>query len=268
MKISCLGPKESYSALAAKKLCPDAERVYCSNFAGTLNLLLDGTADAAILPVENCIMGSVVQNLDLISKAKNIIGVDEYVLRIEHRLVTKGNVPYENIQRICSHPQALDQCSEFIAKNFPNAKLVLTSSTAESLNLLDEHTAGLVGTHVKDMAEGLVFSEENIADEKNNFTRFLLFMRGNEPPEHSGFVYFSAVCPQEPGSLCRLLEVFNRHGVNLTRVESRPVSNIFGRYRFFIEFEGDIGSDMVRRVLKEAEENCEEYRLLGAYGIL
>ncbi len=268
MKISCLGPKESYSALAAKKLCPDAERIYCTSFMGTLNLLLDGTADAALLPVENCIMGSVVQSLDLISKAKDVIGVDEYVLRIEHRLATKGNIPYENIERICSHVQALNQCSEFIGKNFPTAKLVFTTSTAESLKLLDDHTAGIVGAHVKDMAEGLVLSDENIADEKNNFTRFLLFKRGCEPPEHSGFVYFSAVCGQGPGTLCRLLEVFNRHGVNLTRVESRPVSNLFGQYRFFIEFEGDIGSEMVKNVLKEAEQNCEQYRLLGAYGTL
>ena len=267
MKVSCLGPKESYSALAAEKLCKGAEKLYCSSFAATLNMLLDGIADAAVLPVENCIMGSVVQNLDLISGAENIMGVGEYLMPIHHRLVTKGNIPYSNITRVCSHIQGLSQCSEFIAKNFPFAKLVYTYSTAESLSLLDDHTAGIVGAHVKGRKDGLVLSDQNIADAKSNFTRFLLFERGRIPPRNSEFVYFSVVCKQETtGALCRLLEIFNRRELNVTRVESRPVRDLFGAYRFYIEFAGDIGSQNVQDALKEAEENSDEYKLLGAYG--
>ena len=267
MKVSCLGPKESYSALAALKLCKGAERLYCSSFPATLNLLLEGVADAAVLPVENCIMGSVVQNLDLISQAENIMGVGEYLMPIDHRLVTKGNIPYSDIQRVCSHIQGLSQCSEFLGKNFPFAKLVYTYSTAESLSLLDDHTAGIVGAHVKEDRDGLVLSEQNIADAKSNFTRFLLFKRGNTPPKNSEYVYFSVVCKQETtGALCRLLGIFNRYGINVTRLDSRPVKDVLGNYRFFIEFAGDIGSSNVQKALKEAEANSEEYKLLGAYG--
>ncbi len=267
MKVSCLGPKESYSALAVERLCEDAERLYCSSFSATLNLLTEGIVDAAVLPVENWIMGSVVQNLDLISNAEHVMGVGEYVMPVEHRLVTKGKIPYSNIQKVCSHVQAISQCSEFIGKHFPFAKLVYTYSTAESLSLLDEHTAGIVGVHVKGSKKGLVFSEGNIADAKNNFTRFLLFVRGDTPPEHSEFVYFTVVFKQETtGGLCRLLEVFNRHGVNVTRLESRPVRDSFGNYRFFIEFSGDIGSPIVKSALEEAKKISEGYRLLGAYG--
>ncbi len=267
MKVSCLGPKESYSSLAADKLCKGAEKLYCLSFAATLNLLLEGISDAAVLPVENCIMGSVVQNLDLISTAENVMGVGEYFLPVEHRLVTRGKVPYSNIQRVCSHVQALSQCSEFIANNFPAAKLIYTHSTAESLSMLDGHTAGIVGAHAKDGADGLVFSEENIADSKENFTRFLLFKRGNIPPEHSEYVYFSAVCKREKsGELCRILEIFSRRSINVTRVESRPVRDIFGNYRFFIEFAGDIGSENVKSALKETEAIAEDFKLLGAYG--
>ena len=266
MKVSCLGPKETYSALAAEKLCKGAEKLYCSSFAATLNLLLEGRVDAAVLPVENWIMGSVVQNLDLIIKAQNIMGVGEYLMPIDHRLVTKGKIDYSQIDRVCSHIQGLSQCSEFIAKNFPNAKLVYTYSTAESLSLIDDHTSGIVGVHVKGR-DGLVFSEQNIADAKSNFTRFLLFQRGSTPPKHSEFVYFSVVCKQEAtGTLCRLLEIFNRRGINITRVESRPVRELFGDYRFFIEFAGDIGSEVVQSALKEAEGTADEYKLLGAYG--
>ena len=266
MKVSCLGPKETYSALAAEKLCKGAEQLYCSSFVATLKLLTDGIADAAVLPVENCIMGSVVQNLDLISKTTNIMGVGECLMPIEHRLATKGDIPYSQITRVCSHVQGLSQCSEFVSKNFPNAELVYTSSTAESLRLLDEHTAGIVGAHVSGRA-GLVLSKENIADAKNNLTRFLLFVRGNTPPDHSEFVYFSATCKQEKaGSLCRLLEIFARRGLNLTRVDSRPMGDGIGRYRFFIEFEGDIASENVQDALQEAKKKSDEFTLLGAYG--
>ncbi len=267
MKVSCLGPKESYSAIAAERLCRGAEKLYCSSFTATLNLLTEGFVDAAVLPVENCIMGSVVQNLDLISQAKNVMGVGEYLMPIQHRLVTKGRIPYENIQRVCSHVQAISQCSEFITKHFPFAKLVYTYSTAESLSLLDAHTAGIVGAHLKGTGKGLVFSEENIADAKENYTRFLLFERGNTPPAHSEYVYFSVLCKKETtGELCRLLQIFDRHALSIARIESRPVRDIFGNYRFFIEFAGDIGSENVKEALREAEEVSEEYRLLGAYG--
>ena len=267
MKVSCLGPKESYSALAVERLCEDAERLYCSSFSATLNLLTEGIVDAAVLPVENWIMGSVVQNLDLISNAEHVMGVGEYVMPVEHRLVTKGKIPYSNIQKVCSHVQAISQCSEFIGKHFPFAKLVYTYSTAESLSMLDGRTAGIVGAHAKEGADGLVFSEENIADSKENFTRFLLFKRGNIPPEHSEYVYFSAVCKREKsGELCRILEIFSRRSINVTRVESRPVRDIFGNYRFFIEFAGDIGSENVKSALKETEAIAEDFKLLGAYG--
>ena len=267
MKVSCLGPKESYSSLAADKLCPGAEKLYCSSFAATLNMLLGGSVDAAVLPVENCIMGSVVQNLDLISEAENIMGVGEYLLPIEHRLVTKGHVPYSEITRVCSHIQGLSQCSEFLAKNLPDAQHVYTYSTAESLSLLDEHTAGIVGAHAKGCDDGLVFSEENIADAKRNVTRFLLFQRGNTPPSHSEYVYLSVQAKQEmPGSLCRLLEVFARRELNMTRIESRPLRDQIGRYRFFIEFAGDIGSQNVQEALKEVQRGSTAFKLLGAYG--
>ena len=267
MKVSCLGPKESYSALAAEKLCKGAEKLYCSSFAATLNMLLDGSADAAVLPVENCIMGSVVQNLDLISQAKNIMGVGEYLLPVDHRLVTRGNIPYSQITRVCSHIQGLSQCSEFLAKNLPNAQLVYTSSTAESLSLLDEHTAGIVGAHVKGCSDKLVLSDENVADAKSNFTRFLLFQRGNTPPPHSEYVYFSVVCKQETtGDLYRLFEIFNRRVLNITRVESRPVRDVFGDYRYFVEFAGDIGTQNVQDALKEIQTGSTDYKLLGAYG--
>ncbi len=137
MKVSCLGPGESYSCLAAKRFRSDATFVCCKSFKEVIDNLKSGEADFAVIPVSNCITGSIVKNLDLITETEGVMGVESFLLPVEHRLVTKGNIPYENIERVCSHVQALGQCEKFIQANFPNARLVVTRSTAESLSLLD-----------------------------------------------------------------------------------------------------------------------------------
>jgi prephenate dehydratase len=221
-----------------------------------------GDAEVGVLPVENSIQGGVLQVMDLLNRFE-VFGIREIILPIDHRLVTKGNVPYEQINCVYSHEQAIGQCSEFLDQNFPHARRMFTQSTAESLKLLDEHSAGIVGSHVK--GDGLVFSKENIANEKRNFTRFMLLKRGGELPEHSEKVFFCAVCAHRPGSLVGLLSVFAKYGLNLTRIESRPIRDVFGEYRFYIEFTGDIGSVDVCAALDETRLQCLQFRLLGAY---
>ena len=263
MKVSCLGPSESYSCLAAKHFRLDAEYVCCKSFPEVIEKLKSGEADFAVIPVSNFITGSIVKNLDLVTETDDVMGVESFLLPVEHRLVTKGHIPYEKIERVCSHVQALGQCEKFIQANFPNARLVVTRSTAESLSLLDGHTVGIVGAHAA--SDGLVFSEENIADESNNATRFMLFERRTQPPEKSNYIFFSAVCRHEAGALASFLGIFARLGLNLTRIASRPVQSAEGPYRFFMEFEGNIGSKEVQAALAKAKRQGAGFRLIGAY---
>ena len=263
MKVSCLGPGESYSCLAAKRFRSDATFVCCKSFKEVIDKFKSGEADFAVIPVSNCITGSIVKNLDLITETEGVMGVESFLLPVEHRLVTKGNIPYKNIERVCSHVQALGQCEKFIQANFPNARLVVTRSTAESLSLLDGHTAGIVGAHVA--GDGLVLSAENVADERENATRFMLFEKRTLPPEKSNYFFFSAVCRHEAGALASLLGIFAELGLNLTRIGSRPVQSAEGPYRFFMEFEGNIGSQEVQSALAEAKHRGAQFRLIGAY---
>ena len=111
-----------------------------------------------------------------------------------------------------------------------------------------------------------MLSQENIADEKRNFTRFLRLVRREEAhPERSEKVFFCATCKHRPGSLYELLGVFARSGINLTRIESRPIRDVFGEYRFFIEIDGDIARKEVVSALKEAETFCRQFHIIGAY---
>ncbi len=263
MKVSCLGPMGSYSEHAAQSMCVGYEVVLCHNFPEAVRKLTAGEVDYAVLPVENSLNGGVSECLDLLD-SENVFGVREDLLLVDHRLAMLEGTREEDIDTVCSHEQALGQCSEYLERRFPQAQFVETTSTVESLRLLNGHTAGIVGAHVK--REGVVLSEENIADSRGNYTRFLLVERAGAQPEHSVMVFFSAVCQHKPGALVNLLKIFRRYSLNLTRIQSRPVKEQFGQYRFFIEIAGDIGNERVKAALSEAKHVCSSFKLLGAYG--
>lgn len=262
-KVSCLGPAGSFSELAARKMCEGYEVVLCPGFASAVTKLLAGEVDFAVLPVENSLNGAVRQNLDLLER-ENIFGIREYLLPVDQRLAMLEGVSPKDIQYIYSHEQAIGQCAQYIRENFPDAQCVYTSSTVESLKKLDGHSAGIVGAHVE--RAGVVLSKENIADNKQNYTRFMLVERGSgEGKTTSVMVFLCAVCAHKPGELLGLLKIFQRYGLNLTRIESRPVKDEFGQYRFFIEFAGNIGSENTRKALSEVKASCSQFKLLGAY---
>lgn len=261
-KVSCLGPAGSYSEFAARNMCEGCEIVLCHNFAEAVKKLTAGEVDFAVLPVENSLNGGVSECLDLLD-SEAVFGSREYLLLVDHRLALLEGVKEEDVEVICSHEQAIGQCGEYLEKHFPHARLLETASTAESLKRLDGHTAGIVGAHVR--KEGVRLSEENIADNKGNYTRFLVVERERSVPEHSVMVFFSAVCAHKPGALVNLLKIFQRYSLNLTRIQSRPVKEAFGQYRFFIEIAGDIGNERVKSALSEARRYCASFKLLGAY---
>ena len=173
-RAACLGPAGSYSELAAHTLCPQAHILFFPTFPAVFDALEEGRSDAAVIPIENSIHGGVLQNLDLL-EVRAAVAVAEVRLRIDHRLATRQGVRFSEITRVYSHEQAIGQCARFLDEYLPHAERIFTDSTAKSLALLDEHSAGIVGAHTR--AEGVCLSPENIADEKNNFTQFFLLRR-------------------------------------------------------------------------------------------
>lgn len=264
MRIAYLGPEGSYSRLAAMKFCPDAEFYEFSTFKNAAQSL-EGVCDCVVLPIENSLNGSVTQNLDLLQEGENLIAYRELTLKIDHRLAIKNGADKSKIKRIFSHSQALAQCGEYLHKNFPQAILVGAPSTAASLDMLENDTdACIVGAHV--VRDGVSIGEENIADEKENYTRFLLVRKGcAENVARANKVYFSATCKHVTGGLVGLLQLIADEGFNLTKIESRPVKEKFGEYRFFIETEGDYFSDGFTRVLKAIESGAGQVKILGIY---
>ena len=281
MKIAFLGPEGSYSHLAAKAFLASESKgtnagggwdecIPFRNFAEVLAAVTSGKADAAALPIENSLQGGVSQNLDLLQATEDMYAMKEYVLRIEHHLIYKEGTKLSEIGRVYSHRQALDQCLEYLDKNLPFASLRETESTAFGLTKAMEDESGksaaIAGAHAVHLRNGFVMGEDCISDEKHNFTHFLLIKKGEASlPTHSQRVFFSAVCPHRKGSLLELLQIIAQYSINMTKIESRPVKEMPGHFRFFIEADCDIGSADVQKMLTAIKENTLECKLLGAY---
>ena len=152
----------------------------------------------------------------------------------------------------------------------PFASLRETESTAFGLTKAMEDESGksaaIAGAHAVRLRNGFVMGEECISDEKRNFTHFLLVEKGEEKlPAHSQRVFFSAVCPHRKGSLLELLQIIAKYSINMTKIESRPVKETPGHFRFFIEADCDIGSADVQEMLQSIKASTLECKLLGAY---
>ncbi len=285
MKIAFLGPEGSYSHLAAKTFLKAESAKTPSNavnwdecvpfrsFPDVFAAVASGRVDGAAIPIENSLQGDVSQNLDLLQSAKDLYAVSELVLRIEHRLVYKAGTPLSQIGRVYSHRQALDQCATFLNKEMPFAALRETESTGFGIaRAMEDDTgksAAIAGAHVENLHSGFVVGKNCISDEPNNFTHFLLIKKGEENlPEHSEKLFFSVVGPHRPGGLLGLLQEVAQQQINMTKIESRPVKDKPGEYRFFIETECDGGSKTARETLEAVRKNALELKLLGAYSKL
>ena len=142
-RVSYLGPEGSYSMLAARQLCPQAQGIPCKSFFETVETLNAGGSACAVLPVENTLQGAVTQNLDLLYANKNLYAVREYLLPIEHRLIVREGTELADVRRVFSHQQAILQCGKFLSSNLPRAQLIYTDSTMESLRHIESGRRGL-----------------------------------------------------------------------------------------------------------------------------
>ena len=262
--IGYLGPDGSYSQLAAQKLGPGRERAYPSFFA-LVDALGRGEVDGIALPVENSLNGGVVQNLDLLKESQGLIATREVIIPIDHRLLTLKGADPGGITAVYSHAQALGQCSKYLHEHFPGARLVPTPSTSACVGKIKTMSdAGIVGAQFR--GEGYDLSAENISDRPSNHTQFLYVERGGpDPSRHCSKIFLCLTCAHRPGALLSVLSVFARDGVNLTRIESRPLKDRVGEYAFFIEAEADYASPSTQAAMHRLNEACSSVKLLGCY---
>jgi prephenate dehydratase len=265
MQVGYLGPKGSYSYLAAQTLTKQQTLVPYQSFSSLVQALTDGAVDQIVLPIENTLNGGVLQNLDLLQSTSGIIAVAACTLKIDHRLFTQKGANLSQITTVYSHGQALDQCARYLAANLPKARLVPTQSTSGSLEQVTTlHDAAIAGSHLT--PAGLQMSSTSISDEPNNFTHFLLVVRGEaDKTKASSRVYFSFVCTHQVGALLHVLNIVASNNLNMTKIESRPIKNKPGEYRFFVEADGNYQKQEVRQALQAVQSAVSSFKLLGTY---
>ena len=265
LKTGYLGPEGTYSSLAANKLCADSRLIAYPSFFTLFAALKSGEVGAIVLPIENTLNGAVTQNLDLLQETEGVYAKAACAVKIEHRLITATGCDKSKIKRIYSHPQALAQCAKYLALNFPQAKLLETASTAESLDKIkSEEDACIAGAHCR--RNGFELSEHSIYDEKKNYTQFLLVENG-EPAKDafSDRIFFTVTCRHKAGALADLLLILKENQINITEIESRPIKDKTGEFRFFMEAEGNYADPAVKSALEKLKAASHSFKLLGCY---
>lgn len=269
LRVAYQGSENAYSYLAARAFAgPQAVLVGCRTFRDAAHLVRTGAASLAVLPIENTTAGSITGVYDVL-RAEQVSIVGEQVWKVDHCLAARSAVPLESLRRIVSHPQALEQCSDFLA-TLPECEAVSHVDTAGALEEISngaDPTVAAIGPPQAAAALGLVVLRTGIANQAENYTRFVVLAAEPRavPPGVGAKTSLILVTRHEHGALVRCLEVLSRAGVSMTKLESRPRPGRPWEYMFFLDFDGDVADPVVERALDELRRTALAVTVLGSY---
>ena len=271
MKIAYLGPKGSFSHHVVQTAFPNEELQAFANITDVIKAYEQGLVDYSVVPVENSIEGSVHESLDYLFHQADIQAVAEIVQPIHQQLMT---VPGQlKIEKIFSHPQALAQGKKFIDEHYPEAQLEVTASTAYAARFIAEHPDqpfAAIAPRNSAAEYGLELIAEDIQEMEANFTRF--WVLGSEIPtiplqSQTEKMSLALTLPDNlPGALYKALSTFAWRGIDLTKIESRPLKTALGEYFFIIDVDYS-AKELVHFARQELEAIGIQYKILGTYPI-
>ena len=224
-----------------------------------------------VLPIENSIEGIVRETIDNFLKVSDsTIQIQaEYTLPIHHMMLAK-TTDKTKIKKVISHPQALAQCGNHLYKNFPDVELTEVSSTSYAAQKVasenDDTIAALANETCAELF-GLNILEKDMNDEKGNKTRFYLFGRENIVSEGTGKTAVVLSTKNQPGALCEVLQIYSKHSINLTYIDSRPSKKKMGEYLFFMELDGLKDELRIKTAIEELMEYVDFIKILGSFKI-
>ena len=269
--VAYLGPEGTFSYFAARDFMGESMTfVPCHDFNEIFRGVSLGQFDTGVIPLENSIHGTITQNFDLFSQYEVNIQA-EFYSRIANSLLSKES-SLEAVKTIYSHPQPLGQCASWLRAHLPAARLVSVESTAAAAwKASCEDGAASIGH--RSMAEklGMTSLSDNIQDDTSNWTRFVLIRAGEVPAgnvhqeeEHYKSSLLFTV-PNRAGTLSDVLNVFSAHGVNMTKLESRPMKGSCWNYIFFADVECDLSAAGRAKLIDDLSACCNSVRVLGCY---
>jgi prephenate dehydratase len=277
MRISFLGPAGTFTEDALREALPEGVEIAAMRTATVHDAIVAverGEAERALVPFENSIEGSVRSTLDTLAFDTGAVAiVGEYDFRVHAHLIAREGVDLEQVSAILSHPQPLAQCAGFLRANLPGVERRSVSSTAEAVRMVGESVRpwAAIGARAAADLYGCTVLREGIEDADDNVTRFVWIAPQGVSPEGGGpwrtSLVFSELGADHPGALVEALEEFSNRGINLSRIESRPLRQGLGRYMFFCDLEGSNDDQPVAEALEALRAKAESVRILGSYPI-
>jgi prephenate dehydratase len=270
IKYGYLGPAGTFTEAALQKIATSGDELIAyANVTAALDAVRNGDCQKALVPIENSVEGVVARTLDELAIGQPLVITQEVTLPVSFALLTLPNIDPKSIKSIATHPHAEAQCRNFIAKNYPTAQIIETSSTAAAAKGLSkgDYQAAIAGTNAA-KNYNLKIITENIGDNQAAVTRFVVVEKpgrqiGATGKDRSSLVVFIGI--DHAGALLEILNEFAKHQVNLTFIQSRPTGSGLGHYHFIIDALGHIDDEPISAAMAGLKQICEDIRFLGSY---
>jgi chorismate mutase/prephenate dehydratase len=264
LRIGYLGPEGSFSHLAAlRKLGSSVEYRPLADIRAVFEEVARGHCDLGLVPIENSVGGGIVDTLDSFIDAHVFICA-EVLVEVHHNLL--ANCPPEKIKSVASKPEVFAQCRNWLSTSFKQVELVPVASSSKAAEMAaSQEGLAAIGSTLAAELYNLKIVFANIEDNPSNMTRF--FVISTSPSKRTGndktAIMFTTA--HRAGALANVLQVFSRHGINLTNIDTRPSKRRNWEYYFFVDAEGHCEDENFRRALAEAKEHCGELHVLGSF---
>ncbi|MGN0290775.1 MAG: prephenate dehydratase [Lachnospiraceae bacterium] len=261
------GVEGAYSEAALKEFFgKETDSYHVETWRDAMEAIQNKKADYAVLPIENSSAGSVTENYDLLVEYDNCI-VGEQIIKIEHVLLGLPEAELSNITQVYSHPQALMQCSRVLEEHREWEKISLknTAMSAKKVREDNKKNQAAIASRLTADLYGLKILKENLANNEDNYTRFIIVTGKHVYEKNAKKVSICFEIPHQSGSLYQMISHFIFNGVNMTKIESRPIQGKNWEYRFFIDFEGNLNDGAVQNALNGLKEETNKLKILGNY---
>ena len=263
---ACQGVEGAYSQIACEKMFTSPFIMYFKNFDGVFNAIEQGLCQYGILPIENSTAGSVKKVYDLMIH-HNFSIVRTFRMKVDHNLIACRDTKLSDIKEIYSHEQAINQCSEFL-KGLNNVKVIPVENTAVAASMVassGRKDEAAISSHACEELYGLKSLADSIQDKGNNRTRFICISKNLEIYPGSDKTSIMMVLPHKPGALYRVLARMYILGINVIKLDSRPIPDKDFEFMFYFDLETSIYSEEFIQLMCELDDLCEEFKYLGSY---
>ena len=264
--VACQGVEGAYSQIACEKIFKSPFIMYFKNFEAVFTAIEQGMCQYGILPIENSTAGSVTKVYDLMIK-HNFSIVRTFRLKIDHNLLVIPGTQLSDIKTVYSHEQAINQCSEFL-QSLPGVNVIPVANTAVAAEMVAKsarHDVAALSSRSCAELYGLECLAASVQDKGNNRTRFICISKNLEIYPGSDKTSIMMILSHKPGSLYRVLARLYTLGINVTKLESRPIPDREFEFMFYFDLETSIYSEEFVQLICELDELCEEFKYLGSY---